>query len=268
MEETTNIQKWEDRHPEAKTISTQAGSSPASMMQAALNSGVDIEKLEHLLELQQKWEANEARKAYHEAMALFKANPPKIEKDRKVSYKAGGGMTEYSHASLANVCEKINSGLGEYGLSAAWKTEQAEKGITVTCTVTHKLGHSESTSLFAAPDTSGSKNSIQAIGSTISYLERYTILALTGLATGDMDDDGASSSRPVEYITEKQVSELTDMINDTKTDETKFLAYIGTSLKCEVDSIQNIPVKGYQIALAALKAKMKKIREPGSDDDK
>ena len=72
------------------------------------------------------------------------------------------------------------------------------------------MGHFETTSLTAAGDQSGGKNAIQALGSTISYLERYTILALTGLSTHEMDDD----AKGVEYITEKQLSSLVDLANE------------------------------------------------------
>jgi hypothetical protein len=55
------------------------------------------------------------------------------------------------------------------------------------------MGHSERTTLSATADTSGSKNSIQAIGSTVTYLQRYTLLAAVGLAAGG-DDDGQAAS--------------------------------------------------------------------------
>ena len=168
--------------------------SPNAVVIMAMQKNYTPELIEKMMSLQERHEANEARKAYHEAMSAFKSSPPEIEKDKIVSFTVEGkGTTSYSHASLANVTGKINRALSEHGLSAGWTTVQNEKGITVTCTITHKFGHSESTSLTAAPDTSGSKNAIQAIGSTVSYLERYTILALTGLATHDMDDDGKTS---------------------------------------------------------------------------
>ena len=85
---------------------------------------------------------NEARKAYHVAMTAFKANPPQIDKDAHVSYSTSKGRTDYKHATLANVTNKINAALSEHGLSAAWQTEQDEKGIAVTCKITHVLGHS------------------------------------------------------------------------------------------------------------------------------
>jgi hypothetical protein len=153
---------------------------------------------------------------------------------------------EYSHASLANVTEKINAGLGKNGLSAGWNTVQKDGNITVTCTITHSLGHSESTSLTAGADNSGSKNSIQAIASTISYLERYTLLALTGLATADMDDDGNSSE--VKFITEEQIAEITKIISAKNVDKTKFLKFM------KVDSIDGIPADQFTAAMSALKA--------------
>src|SRR3990167_3159724 len=142
--------------------------SPAQMIEIAVKSGANLDQLEKLLTLQERWEANEAKKAYHRAMAEFKQNPPEIAKDKKVAF----GNTKYNHASLANVVRKITKELSKHGLSASWSTQQNGQ-IIVTCKITHVLGHSEETSLSAPADSSGSKNSIQAIGSTITYLERY-----------------------------------------------------------------------------------------------
>lgn len=200
------------------------------MLEMALNSDIGLEKLEKLLELKERYEDNEARKAYHKAMAKFKANPPEIEKDANVSYK----QTSYNHATLGNVTTKINKSLAIHGLSASWKTEQKEGQIKVTCTITHMYGFSESTSLTAMPDTSGSKNSIQAIGSTTTYLQRYTILALTGLATKEQDNDGVVIDN--EKITENQVSQLTDMILAINKSVDDYCSYL------KVNDLSEIPM--------------------------
>ncbi len=163
--------------------------SPMAMAQAFLTAGGDLDTLKEMMSLQREHDAYQAKKAYHKAMAAFKKNPPVIGKDKHVAYKT----TRYSHASLGNVTKQINMALGEHGLSAAWPLEQSNNGIKVTCVITHEMGHSESTSLTAGADSTGTKNGIQAMGSTISYLQRYTILALTGLATEDQDDDGAGA---------------------------------------------------------------------------
>lgn len=222
-------------------------SSPMEAMTMALSQGADLEKLEKMLELQERWEQNEAKKAYTQAMAEFKADPPKINKDKHVDFKTQKGRTSYDHASLGNVTSKINTSLASHGLTAAWKTDQNQGGITVTCTITHKLGYSESTSLTAGAETSGTKNNIQAIGSTITYLQRYTLLALTGLATHDQDDDGTASE--VEYINIDQRTEINDLIADTQSDLNGFLEYIG------VASVDTIPVNKYNMAKTALQNK-------------
>ncbi len=226
--------------------------TPAMLLSIAIDKGADLDRLEKLMLLQRQWEADQARKAYTVAMSEFKKHPPAIEKDRHVEYKTGSGTTSYNHASLGNVAGKINSALSEHGLSAAWTTEQNDKGVTVTCKITHSLGHFETTSLTAPFDTSGGKNSIQALGSTISYLQRYSLLSLTGLATTDKDDDAA----PVELISEKQLEAIMGIIRDKGVDIDRFLVFMGA------ESLDKIHVKDFNKAMDALKiAKGKKAEE-------
>lgn len=222
--------------------------TPATLLSIAINQGADLDRLEKLMDLQTKWEESQARKAYFSAMAAFKENPPEIEKDKHVKYSTAKGVTEYDHASLGNVAHCIASSLGKYGLSAAWRTQQNAQHITVTCRITHSMGYGEETSLSAVADDSGGKNTIQALGSTISYLERYTLLALTGLATQDQDDDGKGSGN-VKYISDKQLSTITDMIQSRQVDEKKFCEFM------KVDEISHIKDSDFAAAMAALRAK-------------
>lgn len=219
------------------------GNSPAEMIRMAVTGGADLEKLSKLLDIQERWEANEARKAFNVAMSQFKANPPKIDKDKTVKY----GNTQYNHASLANVVEKITQELSKYGLSVSWRTHQNGQ-IQVTCKISHVLGHAEETTLSAEADKSGSKNSIQAIGSTITYLQRYTLLAALGLATYDQaDDDGKSSE--AEYITDQESVTISDYLTALKIDKVKFLKYMGA------ETIETILKKDLPKALQAFKSK-------------
>lgn len=214
--------------------------TPATLLEMAVNQNADIEKLEKLMDLQQRWEEREAKKAYHAAMAAFKAEPLYIGKDMHVSYSTTKGQTDYRHSSLANVTNTINRALSAQGLSASWQQAQADGAITVTCTITHVGGYSESTSLSAAPDTSGGKNSIQAIGSTVSYLERYTILAITGQASSDMDDDGRGAE--IEYIAEDQVNEIEAAIKDNSLNRSIFLGWVGAESieKIQIDQLGRV----------------------------
>jgi len=167
--------------------------TPVDLLRRALDSGADLDRLERLMDLQQRYEENEARKAYVADMAEFKRNPPEIIKDKQVGYTGKDGFVGYSHASLGNVTTAIVEGLAKHGFSHRWDTEQSGANVTVTCVLTHRMGHSERTTLTAAKDDSGKKNNIQQVASAITYLQRYTLLAATGLATKDQDDDATKA---------------------------------------------------------------------------
>ena len=164
---------------------------------AAQSPDYDVAKLTALLAVKKEFEADEARKAFVNAMAEFKANPPHIVKNKHVAYIG----TSYSHASHDEVTNKIVAGLAAVGISHRWDTKQNGHEITVTCTLTHRAGYSESNELTSRADDSGKKNPIQAIASAITYLQRYTLLSATGLSTAEMgaaDDDGRAAGAPAE----------------------------------------------------------------------
>ena len=171
-----------------------ANTTPSHLLAMAVQQGADLEKLEKLMALQERWDANEARKAYVAAMAAFKAEPMTIGKNKHVSFATSKGKTEYDHAELSDVTAVVVPAMAKHGLSHRWTVKQENNKITVACVVTHALGHSESVEMSAPADDSGGKNTIQAIGSTKSYLERYTLLASVGMATGGQDDDGRGYS--------------------------------------------------------------------------
>lgn len=219
-----------------------AAPTPATLLQLAIAQNADIDKLEKLMELQRIWEANEARKAYAAAMADFKAEKLEIDKNRKVSY----GNTSYKHATLDNVVNVVGAALSRHGLMHTWRTEQEGGKIRVTCIITHKAGHSESTALEASPDTSGSKNAIQAIGSAVTYLQRYTLIAATGVATGD-DDDGVASD--AELITEDQAEQIMDLMAEVKANEQAFYKYF------DIEGLSQMPASEFLNAMKMLNSK-------------
>lgn len=173
---------------------TGAAVAPADLLRYALDSGADLDRLEKLMELQERHEANRARMAFVDAMAEFKKRAPSIYKDKNVSFSG----TNYNHATLGGICDAVIGLLADNGISHDWDTQQPADGmIRVTCTLTHALGHSKATSMESPPDNSGKKNAIQQIASTVTYLQRYTLLGACGLATKDMDDDGhGATHRP------------------------------------------------------------------------
>lgn len=167
--------------------------TPALLLQMAVQQGADLDKLERLMALQERWEATEARKAYDTAFAAFKSEAVKIVKNRQVT---AGPLSGKSYAELFSVVNAVTPALSAHGLSSSWKITKDEKDwIEVTCTIKHSAGHTESVSMGGPPDVGGAKNPIQARASTVSYLQRYTLKAITGLSEQDDDDDGGHSVR-------------------------------------------------------------------------
>jgi hypothetical protein len=218
--------------------------NPIMLLQIAVQQGVDTEQLKVLMELQREWKADQARDAFVKAMNDFRSEALKIVKTKQVSF----GNTSYKHATLANIVDVAAPALSKHGLSHRWETKQ-EGGnglITVTCVITHQLGHSERTSLSAPPDSSGGKNAIQGVGSAVSYLQRYTFMAITGLAAADQDNDGG---QPSETLSPKQIADLDALIEEVGANKATFLKV------CKVESLEQMLAKNYGEAVKRLEAK-------------
>lgn len=223
--------------------------TPMQMLQIAVEQGADLDKLTKLMDLQERWEANQARKAYVVALAAFKANPPKITKDKHVSFRTQKGVTEYDHATLDQVCGVIGKALADHGLSHTWEIQQHENAaVEVTCVLTHEQGHSARVTMRGMPDDSGGKNFIQQIGSTTTYLQRYTLLAATGLAAGEQDTDGGA---PLQPISAEQKAKLIELMKEVEADTAAFLKYMG------VETLDDLPANRFDSAISALEKKRK-----------
>lgn len=184
-----------------------APATPADIVLYAMQKGADITQIEKFMDLQMKWEADQARKAFVSDMAEFKKNPPRITKDKQVAFNG----TSYMHATLGNVTGAIVEGLARHGFSHRWDTDQQQGGqIVVTCILTHKQGHSERTTLSASRDDSGKKNSIQQMASTVTYLQRYTLLSATGVATNDQEDDDGRAAELDTTLADKWIAQAKD----------------------------------------------------------
>jgi hypothetical protein len=180
-------------------------STPAELLRIAVSLDAGVEKISQLMDLQQRWEKGEAKKAYVVAMNAFKANPPLIAKNEIAEFVGKNGeIVEWEYSTLDHIHDAVLSELSRQGISHRWIVEQPNpETVRVTCILTHKLGHSEQTTLEGPVDHSGSKNAIQAIGSSAKYLERYTLMAATGLADKSPDtDDLAGSPTPANGVGE------------------------------------------------------------------
>ena len=176
--------------PAIETLPARTASvDPSTLLARAVDQGLDVDQLGKLMELHERWESNQARKAFNAAMAAFQSMVPRITKAKTVDFPSKrGGRVNYSYAPLADIREQIKETLEKCGLSVRFAINQAAGRVNVTCIVTHVDGHSEETSMEGAEDAKMTGN--QAIGSTVTFLSRYAMIGALGLTTADDDIDG------------------------------------------------------------------------------
>jgi hypothetical protein len=228
---------------EAKPIDT----TPPTMIAAMLSRGAAVTDLKEMMLLQERWEANLARKAFNAAFAAFKAEAIKVAKGTEIK---DGPLKGKFHANLYDVVIASTEALARHGLSTFWRiTKDDPTWMEITCTLAHVDGHSESVSMGGAPDTGPGRNAIQARGSTKSYLERYTLMAILGLAASDKDDDDGGAGHDLPRITAEQVRILDDTILEIGANKAAFLKYL------KISSLEALPAQAFKDAQAALERK-------------
>lgn len=176
------------------------------MLDVFQKSGATADQIASLIDSKIKWDKHEAKLEYEASMAQFNRELPVIFKTKKVIIPTsrGDNMT-YSHAELDKAADIVREALTRVRVRPSWKPEDNNGRMVMNCVFTHENGHSEIVATLSGPaDTSGGKNTVQAIGSTVTYLERYTLLAGAGIAPKNCDDDGkaASGGMPEQSITE------------------------------------------------------------------
>lgn len=231
-------------------------STPMGLIALAQSQNAGVEQLQQLFELQMRWEANEARKAYNDAISKFKSEEIRIVKDSEVDFKTQKGRTRYKFTTLAHVVNSVVPVLARYGLTHSWETDQTDKNeIIVTCKLSHREGHSESITLRASADNTGNKNPIQQVGSTVKYLQRYTLVSILGLASSDDDDGNGSELNPDDYLSESQVAEIKALLDEVRGDgklDDEIGAFLGFA---GYPTLESIPRVKYQQCIAAIDKK-------------
>lgn len=224
--------------------------TPLTLLSQALSSGADPATLREFMQLQREFRRDQAKAAFDNAIAAAKAEIPVIIKNRVVDFTSTKGRTHYRHEDLAEIARTVDPILSKHGLSYRYRTSaEINQPVIVTCVLSHRDGHSEETSLPGGRDDTGNKNSLQQIGSTISYLQRYTLKAALGLAAS-ADDDGRASGDPG-TISDEQIAELRALIVRAAPDLPKFLDNFG------IEDLADLPVLRLSEAKMILNMKIK-----------
>lgn len=229
--------------PRNDMVTSEAAAVISMIERAARDPAVDIDKLERLMLMREKMQAQTAKTAYLAGFSRLQATLP-------AAIRSGTGHNNKKYARFEDVIDAIRPHLAAHGFSLSHRVNTENNQIRVTGILGHENGHSESTEMVLPPDTSGNKTSVHAMASSISYAKRYTTVSLTGIATQDDDDGKAAVAGP--EVTDEQAIVIRDWLESTSTEQADFLKYFGA------ESVAKFPAAKFEAAIAAFKKKASK----------
>jgi hypothetical protein len=213
----------EGRNLPTKPVPT--GLTSVDLLYAAVERGTPVDQLKELVALHEHMELRQARKAYFVSLAAFQRSAPQVKQSETAKIATrGGGSYSYTFAPLDEIARTIAPHLIAQGLSYRWDTAVEANRITVTCTVSHELGHSESSSMTLPIDSASAMSEQQKVGSAMTFGQRRSLTAALGLVTTDSEAPPQEDTTPVSV---EQADQIDDMIDHTGADRVKFLKWIG-----------------------------------------
>lgn len=213
---------------------------------AARDPNIDIDKMERLLAMQERIVAKQAQASYAASLSLLQPTLPII--GERGSIKNNSGTVQSKYALWEDIVGVITPLLAVQGFSLSFRTGNKDGKIQVTGVLLHREGHSEETTLDLPADTSGSKNAVQAVASSVSYGKRYTAGALLNLRTGEIDDDGRGAAQHP-TLSDEQIANINALITEVGADKGRFLKY------AKVASLDQILACNYGAVVQMLEAK-------------
>lgn len=231
------------------------------IMRAVKDPACDPTKMAQLLELSRQVRADDAKAAYTASLVKMKPLLPIIDKKGRIVIHSKGMekvdaniIQSTAYALWEDIDAAITPILHDHGFVLTFRCGAGQEGrITVTGVLSHEMGHSEETTMQLPLDTSGSKNNVQAVGSSTSYGKRYTAGLLLNLRTKGEDDDGQKGGDPG-TVTDEQAERILELLTNDKADVPGFCKYMG------VKSIMELPASQYTRAIEVINTRSQKVK--------
>ena len=232
----------------------------------ALDPRTDVGKLDRVMAMYERLKAKESELAFNAAKGriLKKLAGVKIVKNRTVlneferANPQMGSYEAFKYAPLEEIDKPLRPLLVEEEMDLSYSDEPGKGGsIMVRGRLKHlPSGHYEDSFMPAAPDTSGGKSDVQAVGSTNSFLRRYVACNIFNIVVVGDDDDGTGGP-----IDEAQTRTILDLMNRAKAGP-KFLKYMKAQSTAEAGSlaaaVATIAARDYRKAISTLEEQIAK----------
>lgn len=220
----------------------------AMIERAARDPNVDIDKMERLLQMQERVLARNAEQAFNVAMTAAQS------KMRAVATDSNNPQTRSRYASYAALDRAVRPIYTAEGFALSFDTADGapDQYIRVVCHVSHRGGYSRTYHIDMPADGKGAKGGdvmtkTHAVGAGSSYGQRYLLKMIFNIAIGeDVDGNEPVSTAP---ITDEQAAKITALIGETQSNVAIFLKWVGA------ESVSDIPAHKYAAAIAGLEAK-------------
>ncbi|WP_375664432.1 ERF family protein, partial [Bartonella sp. CL50QHWL] len=206
------------------------------ILNKALDSDVDMDRLERLLDLREQEIKRQERQNFVRDLSAVQMAYKNIEQN------AINKHTNSKYATLDQYIDAVKDGLATYKFALFYRIKnQTEKNVTIEITLSHPSGNEISTEGTFPIDSTGSKNSIQSLGSTLTYARRYLLGMLLNLASKEDDTDGQMQAKEDDTnnqkVSSKQIKQIEELIEQTESDKNKLLSYAKveklTDMSCE-----------------------------------
>lgn len=234
---------------EKNEIAVQQSSDPVvatiqMIERAAMNPEVDIDKMERLMNMQERMMDRNAETEFNIAMSLAQTEVGFINTDLE------NGQTHSKYASYAQMDRALRPVYTKHGFALSFNSKQSEKEnmLTVLCYVTHKAGHTREYVIDMPSDGKGAKGGdvmtkTHATGAASSYGMRYLLKMIFNIAIGEDDTDGNMPEAEIIYISEDQANRLHSKITDNDVNMKGFMNWLNSELK--IKELEKIPENFY-----------------------
>ena len=228
---------------ETENLPAPVAHTPMQLIETLVANGGDVEKLERLMALQERWERNESVRDYHAALAAFQSECPIVHKGREAAF---GGKHVYSYASLDDIMRAIRPSLDKHGLTIKFSAKIDGGMMTVECTIRKGI-HCEVSSTTLPVPSDMRVNETQKMAAALSYAKRYALCAALNIVVSDEDTDGGGMVKTVDQAQFAALDDLFSQLPQTRRD--KFLAIYGWGDLSEVpaarfDEIRDVLARG------------------------
>jgi len=231
-----------------------------------IREGATLEETKQYYAFLREIQRDEARIMFDADFVVMQGELPEVPKLGRIDHGGGRG---YNYARWEDINDHIKPVLQRHGFGLRFDIiTETESLFEIEAILVHRSGYSICTRKKLPIDKSGAKNIVQSYGSTQSYAQRYSAIALLNLTSRNEDNDAANlnsnangqhllNSDQMSYVWEK-AREITDEEGVGKW-VARLVKAIGCSTLVDVPQSKFADMKAKIEAFA--KAKADKLRE-------